>query len=128
VVRIILRAEDFEPWFAVPQRFPQWTPKHIHKLEFNTRNELGENVIRDWRVRAEPLPLSRVLRVEAKRYLDNEWRTINARRACVSKVVEGKLVRGVVMGGDVFASHQDVTPERIHYEVLKITTRQWAEL
>ena len=46
-------------------------------------------------------------------------------RACVSKVAEGKLVRGVVMGDDVFASRQDVTPERIYYDVERMSVREW---
>jgi hypothetical protein len=69
LVRIALHAEDFKLWSAVPQRFPQWTPEHVHRLKYETGRHLGRKVIRDWRVMAEPLPLSRAIRVEAKRFL-----------------------------------------------------------
>jgi hypothetical protein len=74
LVRLTLPAGDFEAWPAILARFPQWKPEHIEKLQNAARN-LGETNFSCWRARAEPLPLSRVIKSEAKTYTGS-WKPI----------------------------------------------------
>jgi hypothetical protein len=128
LVRFALDPADFEPWGAgISQRHPEWTAARIREFECETRKRFGDKLIAYWRVRADPLPLSRVLRIEIKRYHRNTWQIIDD-TACVAKVVQGKLMRGVVSGGDVFISFQDIRPERIFYDVARASTEEWANL
>jgi hypothetical protein len=72
LVRLTLHAEDFEPWLGVGERYPQWTPEQVHRLEAAARKR-GETCFDAWRIRTEPLPLSRIIRVEAKFYTGSWW-------------------------------------------------------
>lgn len=74
LVRLTLFAEDFEPWPAIIERFPQWTMQHVRDFEAAARR-MGETNTSCWLARAEPLPLSRVIYAEAKTYT-GRWQAI----------------------------------------------------
>ena len=65
LVRLTLPAEDFESWPDITKRFLSWTAKHVRILE-RAAHEMGQSDARCWRARTEPLPLTRILRAEAK--------------------------------------------------------------
>jgi len=122
LVRLSLHAEDFELWPDILRRFPQWTAQHVERLEANAR-KLGETGIHCWRVRAEPLPLSRAIRVEAKHY-SGDWRAIDVAAACVVK--PALHLRGVVLGDNVFAAMQRIEPgQRTMYATWKLSAQEW---
>jgi hypothetical protein len=129
LVRITLHAEDFESWPSILQRFPQWTAEHVRKLETRAR-KLGETEtgIRCWHARAEPLPLSRVIRVEAKRY-SGDWRTVTAADYVAKEVQNDGVICGVALGDDVFVSAQSIVPGLpTFYGLKKFSAQDWAAL
>jgi hypothetical protein len=126
LVRLTLRAEDFVRWSAVPRRFPQWTPEHVRRLERSVPDP-DRGVHRHWRVRAEPLPWPRVIRVETWS-LACDWQPIDVTRACVSKVLTKKgLVRGVVLGDVVFTSRQGAMALG-YYDIERVSAQDWEAL
>jgi hypothetical protein len=122
LVRMTLHPDDFEPWPDILRRFPQWTSAHVHLLE-STARRLGETNISGWRARAESLPLSRVISVEAKRY-HGGWQAIDLAAVCV--VGPGPSMRGVVLGDTVFASIQHIEPSLpTAYRARKMLRDEW---
>ena len=100
LVRLTLHAEDFELWPAILKRFPQWTPEHVRRLEAVARRR-GETNFEHWRARAEALPLSRVIRVEAKVYT-GKWQTIDPSEVCLRH--PAPALRGVRLNGVVYVA------------------------
>ena len=61
-----------------------------------------------WRVRAEALPLSRVISVEAKTYT-GEWRIIDPFEVCLRHPGDPELPsRGVLLNGVVYSAVQNI--------------------
>ena len=81
VVRFTLPSAGFIPWRDI-KRKSTWTKQQIEELEATDRKFFGEHGQVRWRCRRKPLPLSSILKVEAK--LDGyDWRPIKAtRRYC----------------------------------------------
>jgi hypothetical protein len=99
LVRLTLHAEDFEPWFLARERYPQWTAEQIRRLE-TLAAKRSETHFECWWVRAEPLPLSHVIRAEAKSYTER-WQDI----ALVSVQHPGDpRVRGIALGDEMHCS------------------------
>ncbi len=122
LVRLTLHAEDFELWPAILERFPQWTPEHVHRLEAAARRR-GETNFGHWRVRAEPLPLRRVISVEAKTYT-GKWQTIDLSEVCVGI----PTMRGVLLNGFVNCSVQNIRPGHpTGYATGKMSLAEWNE-
>jgi hypothetical protein len=76
MVRFVLRADDFEPWPAVVERFPQWTPDHVARLEIAAR---GKSSPATWRCRSEPLQQSRWLDIQSRTYQSRTWASVGGR-------------------------------------------------
>jgi hypothetical protein len=122
LVRLTLHAEDFELWPAILKRFPEWTSERVRMLEAVGRRQ-GETSFGHWRARAETLPLSRVISVEAKAYRGN-WSTIDSHAAYMRS--SDPTVRGVLLNGTVFASIQDVRPGQVtSYATVKMSLAEW---
>lgn len=98
-VRFTVRPEDFFPWSEVTQRFPEWTPDQIARLEVSARR-LGETAFAGWRCRAEPLPLDRVLRLETKTW-SGPWQEL-PRDTTVHVGADGARV--VIIGDRIYRS------------------------
>jgi hypothetical protein len=98
-VRFTLDAADFETWPATLQRFPEWTPEHVARLE---RVALESDVSpATWRCRPMPLPLGKVLCIETKSY-SSGWHVLQD-----AKVLEdGEDARGVVIDGRIYSSQR----------------------
>jgi hypothetical protein len=62
----------------------------------------GETDFSRWRAGAEPLPLSHIIRIEAKRY-SGSWQPLDPQRACVR---DGAGVHGILLGDIVYTSVQ----------------------
>ena len=121
LVRLALPAEDFEPWPAVAARFPRWTARHIKCLEDAARVR-GETNFGCWRVRAEPLPLSRVIQAEAKTYT-GDWKPIEL--ACLPS--RDPEMRGICFDGSVYFSSQYVLPgEATRYCTGRLSLADWS--
>jgi hypothetical protein len=99
LVRFTLSGEDFEPWSLVTERHPQWKAEHVHTLEAVARRKYKETGFSQWRIRAEPLPISRVIAVEAKTYR-TRWQPV--------ELIEERRIhpgfRAISFGGHVYAS------------------------
>jgi hypothetical protein len=126
LVRLTLHAEDFEPWPDILKRFPQWTEKHVHKLEAAARraHRYSETDFRRWRARADALPLSRVISAEAKPYTGN-WITIDPYAVCVRGNADPD-VRGVLLNDTVYVSIQHIEPgQATKYLMQKMSLSEW---
>jgi len=120
LVRLTLHAEDFEEWPGILRRFPQWTNTHVAKLEAVARNN-GQTNLTCWRVRAEPLPIARVISVEAKPYTSN-WRAINPAVDCI----RNGDIWAVNLGGTLCASRQYIEPGKpAEYDTKKVLPYEW---
>lgn len=69
LVRFTLDRADFVPWREIIKSFPQWTETHVDRLETTAKGMSDPN---DWLCRAEPLNLSKVIRVESRSY-NSPW-------------------------------------------------------
>jgi len=119
VVRLTLHAEDFEPWPAITARFPQWTTDHIKRLEQAARHK-GETNRDCWRARAEPLPLTRVVRAEAKTYYN--WEPVELK--CLRHA--DPELHAISLGDFVYCSFQCVEPGRAtEYQMMKLLANEW---
>jgi hypothetical protein len=103
LVRLTLHAEDFEAWPAITARFPQWTSKYVWALEAAARRR-GETNVSCWRARAEPLPLSRIIRAEAKTYRGS-WQDIELTSL---RCPTNPALRGIVLDDHVYCSFQHI--------------------
>jgi hypothetical protein len=99
LVRLTLFADDFEPWPTMIARLSQSTIEHVRKLEADA-GASGQVGVELWRARAEPLPFSRIICVEAKTYT-GDWRTIEL--PCLQHPSNTKL-RGIILGDKVYCS------------------------
>jgi hypothetical protein len=122
LVRFTLRGEDFEPWPRILDRFPQWTPEQVGRLEAFAR-EKGQ-AVSGWKTRAEPLPLSQVIKVETKRYT-GRWQMIDLNTACLQKGKE----HGVLIDNIVYWSKRCIEPDApAHYAVRETSLAEWNEI
>jgi hypothetical protein len=101
LVRLTLFADDFEPWPTMAARLSRSTIKHIRRLEADA-GASGRVGVELWRARAEPLPFSRIICVEAKTYT-GDWRTIKL--PCLQHPSNPAL-RGFILGDKVYCSHR----------------------
>ncbi len=123
LVRLTLHAEDFELWPAILERFPQWTKDHVDGLEAFARR-LGETTFGRWRARAEALPLSRVIQIEAKTYTGT-WRPVDPHDACL-RHGNKPAVRGTLLNGCVYTSVQYIRPGHpTEYDVQRMSLDEW---
>jgi hypothetical protein len=118
LVRLALHAEDFELWPDILAGFPQWTDAHVRSLAAAARRQ-GEMDFTRWRARAEPLPLSRVLTIEAKTFTSN-WRSVDLADACLQH--HHSDMRGCLLGGTVYVS---TFVELGHYTTKKMSLDEW---
>jgi hypothetical protein len=119
LVRFTLDSEDFEPWSSVTERYPQWKTWHVRTLEEAARRNHKETGFSRWRIRAEPLPMSRVVRVEAKTYR-GQWQHV--------ELVEERCsqLRGISFGGYVYASDKIIKPgQPTGFRAFKLTPEEW---
>jgi hypothetical protein len=70
LVRITLRASDFEPWLEVAKRCPNWTEADIKRLILTA----GRDSPSAWVARTEQLPQSEWISIHTKAYKDEWWR------------------------------------------------------
>ena len=101
LVRLTLFADDFETWPTMVARLSQSTIEHVRRLEADA-GASGQVGVELWRARAEPLPFSRIICVEAKTYT-GDWRTIEL--PCLQHPSNTKL-RGIILGDKVYCSHR----------------------
>jgi hypothetical protein len=99
-VRFALRADDFEKWSGVLALHPAWTADHVARLNRGARGDDPG----DWRVRAAPLPLDRVLSIET-RTRSTGWQ-LHEPRGLVQVNCDA---RGVLVGETMWLSQQ-ITP------------------
>jgi hypothetical protein len=71
-VRYILPSDESFPWSEALDRNPVWTREHVTVLEGNRYAEPQQ-----WFCRIEPLPLSRTLGVEWRRYANPKWTPVS---------------------------------------------------
>ena len=101
LVRLTLFADDFETWPTMVARLSQSTIEHVRRLEADA-GASGQVGVELWRARAEPLPFSRIICVEAKTYT-GDWRTIEL--PCLQHPSNTAL-RGIILGDKVYCSHR----------------------
>ena len=124
-MRIALDEEDFETWPGILKRFPQWTDEHVHWLETAARHS-GETNFGHWRCRAETLPLTRAISIEAKPYNGN-WKPLDDFGVCWNHPTDPTL-RGVLLGDTVFASRQYIEAGKAtQYSITKMSVTEWEE-
>jgi hypothetical protein len=120
LVRLTLPEEDFEPWPEITARYPQWTPEQISRLETAALNR-GESDFACWRARIEPLPLSRVIKSEAKTYTGT-WQPIEL----VCLINSDPRVRAIALNDVVYCSAQCIQAGRpTKYAIRKLSLAEW---
>lgn len=83
LIRFILKATDFGDWEEAATS-SGWPDEQVEALK-KAAVALGEPETTKWRCRPDPLPISNVLRVEAKSYFSGRWTLIDANReSCVN--------------------------------------------
>jgi hypothetical protein len=123
LVRLTVPAEDFELWPDITSRFPQWTQEDVRRLEHNAQHFEGISTISGWRARVEPLPISRVIKAEAKTYT-GQWRPIALE--CIPGPVRDPQIRAVEFNGTVYYSMQVIDPGRpTMYPSGKLSVADW---
>ncbi|MFG1477558.1 hypothetical protein V5F53_02705 [Xanthobacter sp. V4C-4] len=114
LVRFTADAEDFFPWKDITRKSSPWTIAQIARLE--TLAE-GKSDPADWWCRADPLPLHRVISIEAKSFCASIWRTVEHNFEVIR--VPGKRVLKTTIGNYVFSSSQETGPHgQKSYEIL----------
>jgi hypothetical protein len=120
-VRITLAAEDFEPWgLEIFKRHPLWQPafdepetlEHIERL----KRQCGLAATKKWRVRIDPLPLSRVIRIDIRLGLDR-WKRFDMTTG-VHLVANGGLcvdIDGALYGSTRQQSAQGIWRYKVIY-------------
>jgi hypothetical protein len=121
LVRLTLSAGDFELWPEITNRFPQWKPDHIRRLEAAARS-MGETNTASWRARAEPLPISRIIEAEAKSYT-GRWRAVELHDFLQHP--SDPAVRGVVVNEVVYYAAQYIAAGHTGYAPGKISLADW---
>ncbi len=101
LVRLTLFSEDFEPWSSIIARLSPSTIEHMRRLEANARPR-GQEGFELWHARTEPLPLSRIIRAEAKTYTGS-WQAIEL--PCLQHPSNTAL-RGIILDDKVYCSHR----------------------
>jgi hypothetical protein len=92
LVRFTLARGDFEPWRAVVDRFPEWTEQVTGSLE--RAAERARSNPDAWWCRVDPLPLSRVLKIQSKAW-SSSWQQFSP---TVSRHPVDASTRFVVIG------------------------------
>jgi hypothetical protein len=120
LVRLTLSAADFEPWNAITERFPQWKADHVRRLEATARR-MGQTSTDCWRVRAEPLPTSRVIKAEAKANRGS-WQTIDL---VYLQHPSDPAMRGVALDGTVYYATQRIIAGHTGYAPGQMSLQKW---
>jgi hypothetical protein len=107
LVRFTLPASAFVTWPGIVERFPQWTPDHVNRLEDAAR-KLGDDDSDSWRCRAEPLALTPDTVIETKSYT-GEWSPLDS--AAPVFVAGLDEVRGAIIDGMVYFSMRGAAPD-----------------
>lgn len=105
LVRFTLNGEDFHPWSDIKLQSSPWTPTHIALLEALAE---GKSDPADWWCRVDPLPLDRVIAIEAKPFKGSIWRTVEPNFEVGWR--PGKNVLKTKIGNYVFISAQETGP------------------
>ena len=71
LVRLMLAADEFFTWSEIV-RASNWTREEVAELIESDQRLYGENDHKHWRLRHDPIPLSRVLKVETTSHDDAE--------------------------------------------------------
>jgi hypothetical protein len=118
MVRFTLARADFEPWTEVVKK-PPWTRRQIARwkqweevLHFGDRPE-------NWYLRREPLPLNRVLKIEAKARFNPDWTRVRPTKRHVRAISEDPPTLALELLNSEFYSTQCSDGFRVpeHYEI-----------
>jgi hypothetical protein len=102
LVRFTVAPDDFMPWHAVPEVFPQWTPQQAARLEAAAQKK-GETDFGKWYCRAEPLPLDRILNCETRTWT-KPWQTLPA--FVLRRYRQEPAARSILIDGRTYLSLQ----------------------
>jgi hypothetical protein len=108
LVRMTLHASDFKPWDTIRAGLPKKVMPRVEKMEKHVHRHWD---IEGWRLRPDPLPLSRVIEIEVRlpvplyvfdddsRYWET-WRPVDTVKDIIVKPdgTRGLVVRDVNMG------------------------------
>jgi hypothetical protein len=120
-VRFTLAAEDFEPWPAILERYPQWTAEQVAALErLATSRGVSPST---WRCRAAPLPRERWLAVETRSYV-SKWKTFDHHL----EIDEcGGDSMAICLDGSMYCSQQIIKPgQPTGYQCVRMPVEEFA--
>jgi hypothetical protein len=106
-VRLTLDPADFSSFPEMIKRHPEWTKNHIDLL-IRGAKAMGEDCIGRWLCRDQALPLTRVIRAEAKSYAAGRWVEIDLSPGrCIAKRSHPHT-RGVVIGEQAYMARREL--------------------
>jgi hypothetical protein len=100
VVRFTVFEDDFMPWPAIRELYPQWTPELCALLE----RSVSPSVVAKWRCRVSALPEERWERIEYRTWSRPAWRRLEDRTISAGPE-PGSL--GIWLDGVGYASIRD---------------------
>jgi hypothetical protein len=114
LIRFTLDAKDFGTFSEALRNCPEWTADQIARLK-RSNAAMGGGDTNKWRCRSEPLPLTKVLRVEAKSFAAGRWVEIDVSpNRCVA--FSNPDTRGVVIGQYCYSARQVTLDGNVGYD------------
>jgi hypothetical protein len=108
LVRFALPAEGFLTWKeAVHQQ--GWTDVAVAEMVADDHRRHGKFNHSRWCCRADPLPLTNVLKVEARRYV-GRWQPIELDPGRIVRFRKAPDYRGYTIGGKTFSARRERSP------------------